>query len=266
MLGRVSLILVTIFWVVMNVLLWRAEFGRGRETVSDVNPDAVIERLLNAPEPSSLEVYHHGAVIGSVDWRPFVVEAAGTGEEPALDGMVNVAGYRLDLDLTLRGELPSDRWRVFSSLELDTNRMWQEWIIRVQQRPATWELVARQGQDEIVLRFDEGREHWEKRFSLAELSNPRTALGPYALLLPGPLGRSLTQFNADTARDSFRWRASNDWLRVGRNRLRVYRLAASLFGNYEAAVYLSRAGEVLKVQLPDTFLLVNKQLPALKPD
>jgi hypothetical protein len=31
-------------------------------------------------------------------------------------------------------------------------------------------------------------------------------------------------------------------------------------------VYLSRAGEVLKVQLPDTFVLVNRQLPALRKD
>jgi hypothetical protein len=129
-----------------------------------------------------------------------------------------------------------------------------------------WRIVARQGEDEIVLSYEAGKESWEKRFSLRDLANPRTALGPYALLLPGPLAQNLGQFNADSARQSFQWRASNDWLRVGNNRVRVYRLSASLFANYEMVVYLSRAGEVLKVQLPDTFVLVNRQLPALRKD
>jgi hypothetical protein len=257
MAGRISFIAITVFWVVMNVLLWRAEFGRGRETLSDVNPATVIDRLLNAPD----------APIGTLDWRPSVMEGA-AGAEPGSvpEGMVDTAGYSLDADLLLTAEQPTDRWRVLSHLELDTNKVWKEWTINVQQRPAMWRIVARQGEDEIVLSYEAGKESWEKRFSLRDLANPRTALGPYALLLPGPLAQNLGQFNADSARQSFQWRASNDWLRVGNNRVRVYRLSASLFANYEMVVYLSRAGEVLKVQLPDTFVLVNRQLPALRKD
>ncbi len=268
MAGRISFIAITAFWVVMNVLLWRAEFGRGRETLSEVNPATVMDRLLNAPDASTLQVLHHGAPIGTLDWRPSVMEGVAAGTDPGSvpEGMVDTAGYSLDADLLLTAERPTDRWRVLSHLELDTNKVWKEWTLNVQQRPATWRIVARQGADEIVLSYEEGKEQWEKRFSLRDLANPRTALGPYALLLPGPLAQNLGQFNADSARKSFQWRASNDWLRVGNNRVRVYRLSASLFANYEMVVYLSRAGEVLKVQLPDTFVLVNRQLPALRKD
>ena len=266
MAGRVSFILVSAFWVVMNVLLWRAEFGRGRETSSDVNPETVMDRLLNAPDMSSLQVLHHGAFIGTLEWKPSLIEAApGTADAAAApEGMVQTAGYNLDADLILTGEMPADRWRIISHLELDTNRNWVEWDIRVQQRPASWELTARQGQDEVQLRHENGSEHWDKRFSMRDLSNPKAALGPYALLLPGPLAQNLNQFGADSARQSFQWRARNDWLRVGSSRVRVYRLSASLFANYEMVLYLSRAGEVLKVQLPDTFVLVNKQIPTLR--
>ncbi len=225
-----------------------------------------MDRLLNAPDVSNLQVLHHGAVIGTLSWKPFVTEVGAPTDDAAvvLEGMVVSAGYSVDAELTINAELPTDRWRVLSHLELDTNKVWQEWTIRVQQRPAIWELVARQGEDDVVLRFEEGKERWEKRFSLRDLANPRSVLGPYALLLPGPLVRHLGQLDAPAAERSFKWRATHDWLRVGRNRVRVYRLSASLFANYELVVYLSRAGEVLKVQLPDTFMLLNEALPGLR--
>ncbi len=266
MAGRFTFIAITAFWVVMNVLLWRAEFGRGRETLAELRPDVVIDRLLNAPDISTLQVFHHGAVIGTLGWKPSVNAATNAPDGAAAlpEGMIDRASYSVDADLTLNGELPTDRWRIASHLELDGNKVWQEWTVRVQQRPASWELVARQGQDEVVLRFEEGKERWEKRFSLRELANPRSVLGPYAMLLPGPVAKGLGQFDATAAQKSFQWRASNDWLRVGRSRVRVYRLTASLFANLEMVVYLSRAGEILKVQLPDTFVLLNEALPGLR--
>jgi hypothetical protein len=209
MAGRISFILITAFWIVMNALLWRAEFARGRETSSDVNPETVIDRLLNAPDMSSLQVLHHGAIIGTLEWKPSLIEATPPGGDGTAspEGMVQTAGYNLDADLMLNGELPTDRWRIISHLELDTNRNWVEWVIRVQQRPASWELTARQRRDHVLLRQENGKEQREKRFSLRDLSNPRAALGPYALLLPGPLAANLNQFNADSVRQSFQWRA-----------------------------------------------------------
>lgn len=266
--ARIWFLVITAFWVVMNVSLWRAEFGRGRETVSDVRPELVVDRILNAPDASTLQVLHHGAVIGTLRWIPSVAEVnpSASDTESLPEGMIVNAGYNLDLDLSLNGDEPSERWRVLSHVDLNTNKVWQEFTVRVLQRPASWELVARQGSDDIVLRFEEGTERWEKHFSARDLSNPASMLGPYAMFLPGGLSRQLTQFTPKAAEKGFQWRARNDWLRVGRTRVRVYRLSATLFGSYEMVVYLSRAGEILKVTLPDTFVLVNEALPSLRRD
>ena len=52
----------------------------------------------------------------------------------------------------------------------------------------------------------------------------------------------------------------SDWLSVGRSRLKVHRLTARLPGQLEATAFISRAGEILKVQLPDRLLLVNEAI------
>jgi hypothetical protein len=46
-------------------------------------------------------------------------------------------------------------------------------------------------------------------------------------------------------------------MQIGRSRVRVYRLSARLPGQLEATAFISRAGELLKIQLPDRLQLVN---------
>jgi Flp pilus assembly CpaE family ATPase len=51
--------------------------------------------------------------------------------------------------------------------------------------------------------------------------------------------------------------ARSDWMQIGRSRVRVYRLSARLPGQLEVIAFVSRAGELLKIQLPDRLQLVN---------
>ena len=57
--------------------------------------------------------------------------------------------------------------------------------------------------------------------------------------------------------------AHHDTLRAGNARLRVYRIRAKLFDRFEAVVYVNRAGELLKVELPDRIRIVNSAFPNL---
>jgi len=41
MFNRLYFPLIALFWIVMNVLLWRAEFGGGNEAVSAVSTEVV---------------------------------------------------------------------------------------------------------------------------------------------------------------------------------------------------------------------------------
>jgi hypothetical protein len=46
-------------------------------------------------------------------------------------------------------------------------------------------------------------------------------------------------------------------MQIGRSRVRVYRLSARLPGQLEVTAFISRAGELLRIQLPDRIQLVN---------
>lgn len=265
MAARAFFILVTAFWTVMNILLWRVEFGQGRAGLSDVPIETVIDRVLNAPDSSVLVLRHRSAPIGLLRWIPTVTESqpSATDSAAAPEGMVTATGYSLDLDLNLNGSLPSERWRVLVHVELDTRHQWQELSIRLFQRPATWELSARAGDDRIRVRHDEGRNSWEQTFSARDLRQAASLLGPYAALLPAPLTTHLTRLDPDRLKGSFQWQARNDWLNVGRSRVKVYRVQATLLGQYDVVVHLSRAGELLQVRLPDTLVLANEALPSM---
>jgi hypothetical protein len=53
--NRVWLILAGCFWVGMNVLLWRSEYGGG-STGTPLPVDNVVAKILETPDPSELEI------------------------------------------------------------------------------------------------------------------------------------------------------------------------------------------------------------------
>jgi hypothetical protein len=56
------------------------------------------------------------------------------------------------------------------------------------------------------------------------------------------------------------WEGRQDWMQMGRSRVRVYHLRARFLEKYEAVVVVSRVGEILRVELPGEVKLVNEAL------
>ena len=56
MTARLTFLAIAAFWVTMNVLLWRAEFG-ARTNDTPVPFELVWKKILTAPDESSLSVY-----------------------------------------------------------------------------------------------------------------------------------------------------------------------------------------------------------------
>jgi hypothetical protein len=264
MTGRLTFAAIALFWVVMNVLLWRSEFGGGRETVADVPVATVVGHVLDAADDSILTLRHHGQAIGQLRWNPSITENFADTNAAAAnlpEGMVRApAGHLLDVELNLFGDTPANRWRVLTRLDLDTNQVWRSFNLRVIQRPTVWEFSAVHGEERVRLRVEEGRSSSEQTFLIRDFSNPAAWLGPYAAMIPRNLLPLGPVAGGKGAPPGFEWSARNDWLRVGHNRVRVYRVRAKLFANYEAVAYFSRAGELLKVTLPDGLVLVNETL------
>ena len=65
--------LITAFFITMNVLLWRSEFGGRSGSGSTVPLETVWHKMLIAPDNSRLEIRHHGKKIGYATWQPAVL-------------------------------------------------------------------------------------------------------------------------------------------------------------------------------------------------
>ena len=253
------------FWVTMTVLLFRAESGDGHHFESQVPLQSVVDRVLNAADPSTLRLSRHGVALGQLRWLPSVRELPVDTNSVAPEGMVASAiGYHIDLDLTLTGTKPEARWYFVSQFDIDLKHEWEEVVLRLIQRPTTWEIRANRGEDAIHLSVEEGRgEPFRQRFAfddLAQLTGALTPIAPVlAAILPPELARpnQLSSLTNQARLPAIRWEATDSSLRVGRHRMRAYRIRGRLFENLEAVIYVSRAGELLRVELPDHYLLTS---------
>jgi len=268
---RVYFLLVTAFFVTMNVLLWRSEFGGRGQAGTPVPAALVWEKVLTSPDNSFLEIRHHGVKIGRAHW------AASIGEELALEtenfeelapeGMVKrLTGYSLDFDGTISLDDLS-RLRFNLNLKLDTNQNWREFSLKLSMKPMSWEVQSSAEKQTVRFIAEEDAEKTERTYAFADLRNPEKLIrelgGP---MLPGALaafGVPLPQANPGSVSLALKWEAHNDRLKVGSNQIRVYRLEARLFDRFKATLFVSPVGEILRMELPDEIILTNDALTTL---
>ncbi len=269
MVSRITLLLITVFWVTMNFLLWRSEFSGQKKTGSAVSAGIVMDKILTAPDTSALEIYHHGKKIGFCRWAADIGVEAGNknfSDKFQPEGMVGKpANYTLNLEGNVTPENSTNRLRFELTLKLSTNRVWQEFILRAHMRPDSWELHADSTQQTVKFIIDDSLDRWEQNFTFADLQNPQTLLrelgGPVALSVMGTLGTfglsPSTATNAPAPKLNLKWQANNDSMRFGHSKVRVYRLHTKILGRYDIFIFVSRVGEILWVELPDKIVLSN---------
>ena len=152
---------------------------------------------------------------------------------------------------------------VSSKILFTTNFNWQEFSVRLHQRPFTAEVAGDAVKSLATFRLSDGTSNWEQEVPLQDLKDPKKL----AVRFGGPLvGNAVGMFmdeavtKARSTVSELKWQAHNDWLKVGYARLRVFRLRAQLSESQEVVVYVSRVGEILKVELPGQILMVNDEL------
>jgi len=266
MLGRLCFALIVLFWVAMNVLLWQAEFGPGRELGSAVPERMVWEKILTAPDDSSMEIRRNGRRIGYCRWLPTPSGSAlkrGPGRaESTLEGMVReISSYAVSLEGDVLVQEPLVHLKFSLRAQLATNRTWQTLALRIGVRPSTWEIQANATTETVALRWEEGNASWERTFTFAELRDPRTLLSEFE----GPAGPALTGLLSSWPRPggaSFAlvWQARTDWLQVSGARVRTYRLEAPLWDRHRIVIVINRVGEIMRVELPGGLSLANDLL------
>ena len=266
MFNRVLFVSIAGFWLTMNLLLWRSEFGQMNHPGSLVPTVMVWQKILTAPDDSSLEILQDGKRVGRCRWQANVGEEIATGkvapDEFELEGMVRqLTGYTIDLEGTLLFEELENRLRFSLHAIFSANHDWQEFTLRGGVRPMSWELRSVASKETVALKVDDENGKWERTYRFEELRNPQTILqdlGMPAFL--GFLGGQMKLPNTNALSLGLNWEARNDWLKIGRSAVRVYRLEARLFDRYRAVVFVSRVGEILRVELPDKIVLANEAL------
>lgn len=258
--GRLIFVLIALFWVIMNALLWRLEFSGAGTGGTPVSAEVVLEKLLTSPDPSTLEVRYQGRTMGFLHWYP------DPGEEPeevfsgdyVPQGMVQSGrGLQLRLEGSVTPPALGSGVRIDVDLALSTNRAWQSLNFQAGNRQLQVSLRADAPGQTLEWRVTTGALKLENRVSLQEARDPRKLLGAVGEPLQPFLAAVPTDLQLS---DPLQWDARLDWMPFGNSKIRVYRLRARWQDRYEATLLINRAGEILRIDLPGGWRLFNGSL------
>ena len=257
--NRLLFILIAAFWVVMNVLLWKSEFGQGSNEVP-VPVRMVVMKLLNAPDQSRLNVFHHGTAIGWVKWN--VLLEGSTGDPEGLEGMIrHPSHYNIDIEGNVMVSSLRQRLRFFSMLTFTTNSVWRDFSANFNLKPFEAGMFTAAGERAVTFWLNDGSERIEKRLTFDELRKPDRLFNELGLeelgLLIAPAMLQMPSGAGTKPAPGLEWEAFLDWTTIGSEKLRVYRLQARLVDRYRIVVLVGRMGEILRVELPNGMVLEN---------
>jgi len=279
MFRRIWFPLVTMFFVVMNVLLLRSQLGSRGAPGSAVRPGIVFERLLQSSDGSDLEIRHRGIKVGYCRWAPSILDVPLNPLEEAMEpeGMVKeIIGYAIDL----RGNVSAKdgtRFRFDAQVRFGTNQAWTDLhvglnvYLRNETQPVRYDVKVDAARETLSisppLLDEEGKTEQVLRFQ--ELRDPKALLrklgGP---LLPATLAAMGIPLDLPTVGSTnalrLEWEAHKGHrVPLGRLAVPVYRLHAHLLDRYDINVYITESGEVFRIDLPNDIMLINDRLTNL---
>ena len=271
MFNRVIFFLIAAFWVVMNLLLWRAEYGREKTVGSAVPVAMVWRKMLSAPDNSSLLILRRGRSVGFCRWATEIIRSPAVtagGDEALPEDMVRrLADYRVELDGSALVTEFTNHLRFDFSTTLTPGQAWRDLSLRLGYRHNAFVVRSVAAEQTVRLTVSSADDNYERSFAFAGLQNPRALLDEFDLPLPllSLAGSYLPPPAATNAPPSLgvTWTANEDWLMLGHTPTRVYRLQTRLLDRFALVIIVSRAGEILRAELPGEWVLVNDRLSGM---
>ncbi len=254
MISRAIFISITAFWVAMNLLLWRTEYGSHGGEIS-VPADLVWRKILTAPDASSLSVFQNGDRTGFCQFSTSVEQEMAKLDEdkPPPEGVVAQAGYQIRLNGNMSLGDFTNRLRFEGRLQFSSKRDWRELDLKFSSHAATVEIHSIATNQYVHLKISSKESIIERDFSFADLQNPgallRSFIGDFeggsfgGFSLPGA-----SQGTSELAQN-IRWQATRERMKIGGEAVAVYRLETHLL-EYQVVIYVSTLGEILRVDLP----------------
>jgi len=251
--ARLTFFGILVFWVTMNVLLWRTEYGtRGGDT--PVPLQLVWRKILTAPDASSLSVYQKGDRMGYCELSTGVGQQMATYDEdkPPPEGFVARADYQLHIAGNVSLGDFTNRLKFDGRALFDHAHRWQELSLKITSRLAVIEIHSLATNQTAHVKFsNEGTPVLERDIPFAELSDPEAIFRELAGNLTGDfLGAfDVTEMLPDVASQKIEWDARRTRVKIGTEAVPVYRLETSVLG-HTITVDVSTLGEILRIELP----------------
>jgi len=253
MISRLTFSVVAIFWVVMNVLLWRAEYGAQSGSII-VPVDLVWRKILTAPDASSLSIYQNDERTGFCEFSTSVEQEMAQLDEdrPPPEGLVARAGYSAHLSGNLGLGSFTNRVKFDGRVQFNSHRDLRELILKVTFRQGVLEIHASATNQNVHLKFVSDGAALERNFTFADLQDPNRLVRALAGDLGGGAFENLdlpVLPKSSALAQNIHWTATRDRLMVGREPVPAYRLETSVL-NHPVIIYASTLGEILRVELP----------------
>jgi hypothetical protein len=254
MIARLIFLGIAAFWVTMNVLLWRAEYGAHGGQMP-VPMDLVWRRILTAPDASSLSVYQNGDRTGFCEFSTSVEQemAKLDADRPPPEGIVARAGYQIHCSGNLSLGDFTNRVKFDGRVEFSPRRDWREINLKISLHGLAVEIHSVATNQTVRLIITSDGAVVERNFGFADLQNPnaliRAVTGNSAGWLDGfelPVPPSASAALAQ----GIHWQARRDRVRIGAEPVPAYRLETRVL-DYPVVIYVSTLGEILRVELPN---------------
>ena len=257
---------ITVFWVTMNVLLWRSLTDKYNKIGNAVPLDVVWDKILTAPDNSSLDIYDHDKKVGYCRWVPTVGNTTqalnkSLEEDYEPDGLIPApSGYGLNVECNT-SLFTTNRVSLELQLRLSTNETWQDFRLTAKMRPTTLDVHAIAASEKVLVKFNSEDTSWQRTLKFSEIQNPAALLanlgGVEALTFGAAATLAAQEKSISQAASGIKWDAHEDWMQFGHNKVRVYRLDTEFLGQH-LYVFTSRVGEILWVEAPNKLTFRNE--------
>jgi len=253
MTARLSFLAIAAFWITMNLLLWRAEFGaHGGDTPVPV--ELVWRKILTAPEASSLSVYQNGDRTGYCEFSTGIGQQMADLEENKLppEGFAARVGNQLHLAGNVAFGDFTNRFKFDGRIRFSATRQWQELNLKLNSRVVTMEIHSLATNRTAHVKItNAGVALLDRDLTFAELENPdtlvRTFAGGFADALLGAV--DLPELTAGAAAQKIQWDARLTRVKIGTQAVPVFQVETRVLDR-PIVIDVSTLGEILRVELP----------------
>jgi hypothetical protein len=270
-------ILAGIFWLGMNLLLWRSEYGTG-VSGNPLPVETVLSRILETPDPSELEILYQNQRVGNCRW---VVTQLGVNDTPEevspgsevdleaaeMSGLIrDIKAFSLHLDGHLDWKDQPRRIRFMLDLDLTGDREWTAFDGKIGWGDQWFHIQTKREEEEVRFKLEESGNEVDMSLTPSQLKDPGSLITQWSALNP-LMGALLAPFlsqwsslqkqvqlSSDTGED---WKAFSNWISIAHSRMRVYRVEAQGVLMKDLSLTVNRAGEILHVTLPQGVELKN---------